>query len=417
MNILLKTMPKTIPLKYLLGLLLVLTLAVLAPPGAPAAAQMTGSSPSEPSVSPKAALERLFTGNTIEEAWFSDAFLAQTPVPQIEAVLAQLTQEAGDFQRVEGETSPFTVRFARGQTSAEITLDSTGRIVGLFFPPPIPRVDNPDEAIEQFAALPGEVSVLVLRDGEALAALNAAESLAVGSTFKLAILAALQAQIEAGQHRWDEVVTLDPAWKSLPGGMLQDWPAESPLTVHTLATLMISISDNTATDTLLHLVGRSAVEEYAGDNRPLLTTQEIFKLKALPNADLLNTYLAGDEAAKRQVLAELAGLPLPAPADFPSTPNLAVEWFFTPGELCDLMRQVQGLDVMTVNPGVAPPADWTYVAFKGGSETGVLNLTHWLEADDGTTYCVVVTQNRTDAAVNEAQLTALTRALIGILAR
>ncbi|HMQ54265.1 MAG TPA: serine hydrolase [Anaerolineae bacterium] len=417
MNILLKTRAKIIPLKYLLGWLLVLTLAALAQPGLPATAQTTGPSATDPNVSPQAALERLFTSDTIEDAWFSDTFLAQTPLAQIETVLAQLIQEAGDFQQVEGETSPFTVRFAHGQTTAAITLDSAGRIIGLFFAPLIPLVNTPDEAIEQFAALPGQVSVLVLEDGEALAALNADESLAVGSAFKLAILAALRAQTEAGQHRWDEVVTLDPAWKSLPGGILQDWPAESPLTVHTLATLMISISDNTATDTLLHLVGRSAVEEYAGDNRPLLTTQEIFKLKALPNANWLTEYQAGDEGAKRQVLAELADLPLPAPADFPSTPNLAVEWFFRPGELCELIRQGQDLDLMTVNPGVASPADWARVAFKGGSETGVLNLTHWLEADNGATYCVVVTQNRTDAAVNEAQLTALTRALIGTLRR
>ncbi|MCE7984434.1 MAG: hypothetical protein DYG89_24950 [Caldilinea sp. CFX5] len=408
MNLRMKTRPEATYRQYFLGLLLVL---LLAQPITPAAAQA-----SDDGISPKAALERLFTSDTIEEAWFSDAFLAQVPLAQIEALLAQVTQAAGDFQRVEGESSPFTVRFANGQATAEITLDREGRIVGLFIAPATPPVNNLDEAMAQFAKLPGTVSVLVRKNGETVAAHNADEPLAVGSAFKLAILAALQAQIEAGEHQWAEVVPLDPAWKSLPGGILQTWPDDSPLTLHTLATLMISISDNTAADALLHIVGRDAVEEYAGANQPLLTTQEAVKLKATANADLLKRYQAGDDAAQRQVLAELAAHPLPALADLPSTPTLAVEWFFTPGELCDLMQQVQALDVMTVNPGLANPAAWAQVAFKGGAELGVLNFTHWLVAADGATYCVVVTQNRDDGPVNEDQLTALTRALLGTLA-
>lgn len=372
-------------------------------------------SPADPALTPQAALERLFTRETIEETWFSDAFLATVPLTQIEALLAQVKQAGGALQQVAGASNPFTLRFAAAQTTAEITLDNAGRIIGLFIQPLIPRMDTLDAAIEQFAALPGDVSVLVREDGEELATLNADDALAIGSAFKLAILTALREQIDAGEHSWDEVVTLDPVLKSLPGGMIQDWPDDSPLTIHTLATLMISISDNTATDILLHLVGREAVEEYAGDNQPLLSTKELFKLKATPNADLLDAYLAGDEAAKRAVLAALADLPLPAPADMPSTPTLDVEWFFTPGELCDLMAQVQDLELMTVSPGVANPAEWAHVAFKGGSEIGVLNLTHWLETEEGTAYCVVVTQNRDDAAVDENLLANLTRATIGLL--
>ena len=43
---------------------------------------------------------------------------------------------------------------------------------------------------------------------------------------------------------------------SLPSGITQSWPAGSPVTLQTLATLMISISDNTATDTLVTLERR-----------------------------------------------------------------------------------------------------------------------------------------------------------------
>lgn len=381
-------------------------------------AQQQPPDPDEPAptITPKAALERLFTSDMIEDPWFGDAFLTQVSPAQVAMIITQVTDQVGEFVAVEGEASPFTVRFANGQMSAEITLDADGRIVGLFFYPPTPAVADLEEAVAQFEALPGDVSVLVLRDGEALADFNAAEPLAVGSAFKLAVLAALQDLINAGEYTWDEVVRLDPAWKSLPSGILQDWPDDSPLTLHTLATLMIALSDNTATDALLDIVGRAAVEAYAARNQPFLTTQEAFKLKATPNAELLARYGAGDEAEKRQVLADLADVPLPTAADFPTEPTLAVEWYFTAYELCDLMAQVQALDLMTVNPGpgIADPEQWARVAYKGGSELGILNLTYWLETGESA-YCVVVTQNRSDVAIDETNFFGLTRALIGTL--
>ncbi len=385
-------------ISYLLSLLLLLTLTGFAQP-----------------ITPKAVLEALFTSDTIEEAWFSEPFLAAIPLAEIKTLVAQVTTELGEFTGVEGEVSPFTVSFANGQLSAEIALDGEGLIAGLALQPATPSVASLEAAIDQFAALPGDTSVLVLRNGEEVAALNADDSLAIGSAFKLAILSALQAQIDAGEHSWDEVVPLDPAWKSLPSGMLQAWPDDSPLTLHTLATLMISISDNTATDALVALVGREAIEAYTAGNLPLLTTQEAFKLKAVPNADLLARYEAGDESEKRAVVEALANVPLPALSDFPSRPTLDVEWYFTAYELCDLMAQVQDIDLMAVNPGAADPAAWARVAYKGGSELGVLNGTYALEAADGTVYCVVLTQNRPDAAIDEDRFVNLTRALFSTL--
>ncbi|MEZ4864938.1 MAG: CIA30 family protein [Caldilineaceae bacterium] len=378
----------------------------------------TTTNPPAPTITPKAALERLFTSATLESDWFSNAFLAQVSPTQIETILAQWTKQFGDFVQVAGANSPFTVRLAHATISAEIALDSEGRIAGLFFHPPIPTIATLDAAITQFAALPGAVGVLVTRAGEPLATLNADEPLAVGSAFKLAVLNALRDQIAADEHTWDEVVQLDPAWKSLPSGILQTWPDNSPLTLHTLATLMISISDNTAADSLLHVVDRNAVEDYTTRNRPFLATQEAFKLKTAANADLLARYQGGDEAVKRQVLTDLAARSLPTPAEITSTPTLTVEWFFTAKELCDLMAQVQGLDMMSVSPGpaIANPAAWAHVAYKGGSEVGVINLTYWLESPDGATYCVTATQNRSDAAVDEARFAGLTGALISTLA-
>ena len=97
--------------------------------------------------------------------------------------------------------------------------------------------------------------------------------------------------------------------RSLPSGMLHNWPEGAPVTLHTLASLMISISDNTATDILLGLVGRENVERMMGRigiaaperNRPFLATREIFALKTAPEAEQ-RAFIEADEAGRRRLL-------------------------------------------------------------------------------------------------------------------
>ena len=124
-----------------------------------------------------------------------------------------------------------------------------------------------------------------------------------GSAFKLGILKALRDEIDAGAHKWDEVVTLGATDISLPSGVLQNWPVGSPFTLHTLAGEMISISDNTAADALLRVVGRDKVEAALGHcAEVLITTRELFTLEGQPRSQG-EVPVAADAAAKRAVLA------------------------------------------------------------------------------------------------------------------
>jgi hypothetical protein len=84
-----------------------------------------------------------------------------------------------------------------------------------------------------------------------------------------------------------------------------------------------------------------------------------------------------------------------------------VEWPFAATELCNLMAQVEALPLMSINPGVANPNNWARVAFEGGSEPGVLNLTTWLEPDSGEPYCVVTTWNDATQPLEDVTLTRL----------
>jgi beta-lactamase class A len=347
-----------------------------------------------PAITPQEALARLFSAGQVDPAWFSPDFLQVVSADQVQSLVEGLKASLGPFVDVEPAGSGFTVVFERGTVPAAIALDASGQIIGLRFQPPQPR--SLQDVLSRFQALPGQVSVLILKDGQDLTAMNADTPLAVGSAFKLAPLTALRHQIDAGQRSWSDVVALDPAWKSLPSGMLQSWPDGSPLTLDTLASLMISISDNTAADAAINVAGRGAVEQYGSRNVPFLTTRELFTLKDPTNVDLLDRWRAGDVAARRRVLVEADARPLPRVTLFSDSGGVLapdVEWFFSARELCGLMAGVQDLPLMSINPGVASPADWARIAYKGGAEPGMLNLTTWLESKDGHTYCVATTWN------------------------
>ncbi|HEY9829912.1 MAG TPA: serine hydrolase [Stenomitos sp.] len=365
-------------------------------------------------MTPKAAIERLFTSKQIQTDWFTPSFLAHIPVsPQ--QVIESLKTALGDYQGVQKIDEDYLVIFERGSVPTKIVLDASGRISGLLFESPRAKVSSLNEAIAQFKTLPGKVSLLVLEDNQERAALNAATPLAVGSAFKLAVLEALKGQIASGKRSWSDIVELQPHWKSLPSGILQNWPDGSRLTVETLAALMISQSDNTATDSLIHWVGKAAIEAVALRNRPFLTTRELFLLKSVQNEALLKRYRAGNEAQRRIVLDEVNQLPPPELTAFGSSPNaLDVEWFFTSQELCSLIENVADLPLMSINPGVASAKDWQRVAFKGGSEPGVLNLTTWLLGKTGKRFCVAATWNNGES-LDEAGFMSLYGGVLEIL--
>ncbi|HEY9641258.1 MAG TPA: serine hydrolase [Coleofasciculaceae cyanobacterium] len=362
-------------------------------------------SPTPSSISAQAALERLFTAPQLQPEWFAKSFLNQIPLSQIQTIIAGFPASLGTYQGVQKSGEAYQVIFEQGKLSAQITLNSSGQIAGILFKPQSNAI-APADAIHQLRQLPGQVNLLVLKNQAELAALNADQPLAVGSTFKLAVLVALRQQIEAGQRTWADVVELQAADKSLPSGILQTWYDGALLTVQTLATLMISVSDNTATDTLIHLVGRESIEALTARNRPFLTTRELFTLKAPDNAVLLQRYAASNEVQRRTLLQQINQLPLSGEvfADGQPVASDSVEWFFTPRELCSLMQQTADLPLMGVNPSSnVNPADWAQVAYKGGSEPGVLNQTTWLQAKDGTTYCITATWNHDTAALDEMQ--------------
>lgn len=359
---------------------------------------------------PAAALARLFGQVPASPDWFTPAFLAAVPLDRLVGIVDGLKRQHGAVRSVADEHGSLIVRLDRADIPTQLTLDPQGRIAGLFFGAAIPAVTGLSDAAGIIAALPGQTAVLVTTDGQSRAEHAADMPLAVGSAFKLAVLRAVAIACDDGRLAWDRVVPLEPAWRSLPSGMLQDWPERTPLTVATLTNLMISVSDNTAADALIHLAGRDAVGTLTPRNVPFLTMREFFTLKARANAGLRERWARGDAAARNAVLLALAGLPLPRPGELEPGVTPGVEWFFTAREQAALLDATRGLPALGINKGPVEPGPWQAVAYKGGSEPGVLNYSALLTAENGRRHCVVVTWNNTEE-LDEQRLTGPFRAL------
>ncbi len=315
-------------------------------------------------------LDQLFNRGP-ESIAYTKQFESVAPMEQVKQLLFQLTLEMGTFRGVEGSTNPYQLLFDRGSVTTYIALDAQGAIAGLQFTEINSFQGTLTDAVQKIIDMDAETSVLIRKNGETVLKHNSDLSLAVGSSFKLGVLAALVQEIEKGNLTWSTSVPLNSAWKTLPSGILQDWPEGSQLTIETLATLMISISDNTACDALIALVGRRNVEAFLPRCIPLFTTGDLFRLKNPDNSDLLSQYRQASLMGKRVCLEELGSRQLPSPSLFSSDPiALDIEWYATVEELCDLMEKLQDLDLMTINSGVATKEHWKRVAYKGGSEPG-----------------------------------------------
>ncbi len=342
------------------------------------------------------AIAAMLEAGSAEPLRFTEEFTNAVPLEEVNQVIAQVADRIGEPFTIEPHGEGYEVRGPSHKVQVRITLAGDGAISGLFFAPPVPIALSVDEGAAELLAMDGTVSLLVTRGGEDLVAENTDAPLAVGSAFKLGILAELAAQIEAGEAGWDQVLRLEERHKSLPSGDLRRFPTGAPVTVHTAASLMISQSDNTATDLLLDFVGRDAVSDRLGFL--VLSTREFFQLKG--NDALRAAFTAGDEAARRDVLAELAASSPPDPAAASRQHAEGVEWYMSTRQLCELVAPLAGLDVFDINAGIASFADWENVAFKGGSETGVMNLTTHLTSGAGEQFCVSFTLNR-DQAIDE----------------
>jgi len=83
----------------------------------------------------------------------------------------------------------------------------------------------------------------------------------MASVFKIPLLLETLAQVDEGRCALDERIELLPEHVLAPSGVLVELDAGLQLTLRDLLTLMIIVSDNTATDMVLDRIGRDRVME------------------------------------------------------------------------------------------------------------------------------------------------------------
>lgn len=237
-------------------------------------------------------------------------------------------------------------------------------------------------------------------------------------------------EVATGRLAWGQVVPLGP--RSLPSGVTQEWPAGAPVTVETLATLMISISDNTATNTLIRLVGRDKIEARVAATghsqpaamHPFLTTSDAFRLK-LGSQSSRDAYARSDGNGRQQLVNALpAGIDA-SQTDFPALASGnpvaidSIEWFASPNDMARILDALrrrsdpQVLAILGTSPGMSPDIrrGFSTAAFKGGSEPGVIQYSWLLQRPSGIWYVVTVSWNNTAAPVDNNRLEALAQRL------
>ncbi|MBX3595658.1 serine hydrolase [Sphingomonas sp.] len=420
--------------------MLIAALGLLAALPAPIAAQTPAPPPAaaatpSPALSQRiAALPDIVGGSGDFDAYFAPAFRAQVPKETFDEVGRQLKAQYGAVTKVESVTaiSPTSagvqLGFERGIARLDIVIDAAPphAVTGLRITGTQPRVESAEAIEAEFRDLPGSAAYGVYALGHSVSPVTEMAGdrlMPLGSAFKLWVLAEAARQVSAGERGWTDIIRLGE--RSLPSGMMQNWPEGAPVTLHTLATMMISISDNSATDTLLRTLGRDRVDAMVrrighSDARatlPVLTTIEAFRLKAADNAALAAQWRAAGPDGRRRMLREQAeriAATRMDPAWFAARPRaLDVEWFATPRDEAAVMNwlRVKGgadaLAILAINPTTTIADQFDYVGFKGGSETGVVYGNWLVKTKRGNWYAVTGGWNRADAGVDNGAFMAL----------
>jgi hypothetical protein len=292
-----------------------------------------------------------------------------------------------------------------------------------------------DDALSELGPEVGFLAAEVAPDGTCAPVHEVAPSTMrpMASQFKLFVLGALADRIAAGTITWDQALTVDDATRSVgnapESGSLQFAETGTTVSVEEAATKMISISDNTATDMLIGVLGRDEVEARAGEwmadasaNEPFPTTREMVLLHYVEG--LGDRYLATPQEEREAFLASSVD-PLPLGdigSAYTTEPRFieTIEWFASPDDVCrafaGLLAQAQEPTLASTLPAVLShevagiglePSTWPTVWYKGGSEPGVLTLGWLATTDEGETFVVEAMVSDPDAALAPDSITDL----------
>ena len=123
-----------------------------------------------------------------------------------------------------------------------------------------------------------------------VAVLGSPQTYPPASTIKMLLLATLMQQVDAGVLRLSDTAIVEEDDIVGGYGVLQNEPRPQPVTLERLAQLMVTISDNTATNVLVDVVGYPAMQTLA-DALALQDMQFARKMFGTPNPPAVENYI------------------------------------------------------------------------------------------------------------------------------
>lgn len=344
-------------------------------------------------------------------------FLEQVSPVELGLVLAQV-RRAGPYVVTAAAPASGVGRTAVLSLAAQepllltVSVDEQGLVSTLLLQPDTsgatPEVDDWADLDAALAELGGTSQVVVgqVEDGTCTTTYTSpgvepgGDPFPSGSVVKLLVLAAVADQVRAGELAWEEELTLTPEVVSLPSGELQDRPEGSTVSVREAAGLMISVSDNTATDLLIDRLGQGALRDTAVAAgldptaiMPVPSTRQVFQLGWQVDSEVRTRWAEALVPERREAM--LADLPAeldldPATVTEPRWQD-GIGWFLTGAQICTLHARLQQLaedpdgeplrEILAANPGLPSPEDVAYQAYKGGSLPGVLAMSFYVEPE------------------------------------
>ncbi|MEP2989236.1 MAG: serine hydrolase [Parasphingorhabdus sp.] len=408
---------------------------------------MPGHVVSEPYQVRAGELLEILKGAKTEEQFFARSFLEAVPTAQFRTLTAQLKAQYGQpvaiIQIIPASDKDGTleISYEKATLAFRMVIDQAEPhpVIGLLVTGAKVRGDDLSKITKEFQSLPGSAGFEIARiDGgnrQVLSAYNGGRQYGIGSTFKLYVLAELNRSIKVGARNWHDVLRIDR--KSLPSGVLQNWPDGAPLTLQTLATLMISISDNTATDLLIAELGKDKIADmirntgHSDPSRtiPILTTLEFFSLKMPENTDVRKRFSAGGDTQQSSILDQEASRLSRRSVAIENLANKPqhieeIEWFASPSDISRLMLYLnQEVDpvtkkIISISGEIGPgdKARWAYLGSKGGSEPGVISFAFLAISKSGKSYSVSGSWNNPDEPIDGPKFQTLMNRLLNLSA-
>lgn len=304
------------------------------------------------------------------------------------------------------------------------------------------------QAADKFMTLSDTPALLVGRinsNGQCTAVVdrNANQLRATGSIFKIWVLGAVARAVAEGALDIGSTIPLVAAKLAL-GGTINSEPLGTPFPLQDMATLMMGISDNSATDHLHALVGREFIEQTVDAFnfsqpevlKPFLNVSETFSLYfSFPLATAMS-YVNGSEAFQRQFLQDQIGPKTPVMGGPYANTDvfLTGTWRATPMDICRAfahLRQLpQGSDAahlvdLALGSNAAQTEvrnKWGRVWYKGGSLDGGAGhyvLTHaWMLENTGKDpWVVIAMSNNTSGGIDDYDVQSITGRILELVSQ